>query len=87
MTVDPEVPRKGYVVKYHRSPVRGSRIEYMRLAIPAEVRQMESGLWLQLWGYKCRANGDPYNIHPSARFLPAAEVEIVTAGRKPEDPT
>jgi hypothetical protein len=49
----------------------------MRLIRSAEVRQMESGPWLTLWGYKCRATGLPINIRPSARFLPAAGVEII----------
>lgn len=49
----------------------------MRLLDSAEVREMASGPYLHLWGYKCRATGLPINIQPSARFLPAAEVEII----------
>ena len=75
-TPRPGVPRKGQVVRYRPRPT--GRYEYMRLASSAEVRDMESGPYLELWGYKCRRGGLPVNVNPSSRFLPAAGVEIVT---------
>jgi hypothetical protein len=77
MTAELDVPRKGQVVKYRRT----GRYEYMRLLDSAEVRHMKSGPWLDLWGYRCRATGLPTHVRPSARFLPAAEVEIVVIPR------
>jgi hypothetical protein len=76
MTVNSDIPVKGQVVRYRRRS-RG-RYEYMRLLDSAEVRDMESGPYLELWGYKCRRGGLPVNVNPSSRFLPAAGVEIVT---------
>jgi hypothetical protein len=49
------------------------------------VRDMESGPYLELWGYKCRRGGLPVNVNPSSRFLPAAGVEIVTGLVRGED--
>jgi hypothetical protein len=62
-------PREGQVVKFRNR----NRTEYMRLVTDATV----TGIWLTLYGYRTRADGQQTHVRKVARHLPAAKVEII----------
>lgn len=78
MTVSPDVPRKGQVVRIrNRKTRKDPRTEYMRLLMDASESTANMSLGLTLYGYRTRADGSPTHVRPVARHLDAEQVEIV----------